>query len=187
MASAVNEACSEIIDKVNSSNLDYKMNQTPYSLHFSIRKKFTKISSYNEAPTNFGSLLNSQLSGNHIDLIRQELLNTRNEYLQLYNFYIEQKDANVKLEADNLVMLENLSAKEENENSSKALKIEVKTLQKKYENKCLEVKQMKTQIDDLNKEKNSLSVRLKASKKENHEQMKDFENKKMGLEKNISF
>ena len=99
MACAVNKACSEIIDKVNSSNLDYKMNQTPYSLHFSIRKKFTDISSYNQAPTDFGSLLNSQLSGNHIDLIRQELPNTRNEYLILHNYYIEEKDAKNKLKA----------------------------------------------------------------------------------------
>ena len=78
MDSAVNEACSKIIDNVNSSNLDYEMNQTPYSLHFSIRKKFTKISNGSQVPTDFGSLLHPQLSGNHVDLIRQELLNTRN-------------------------------------------------------------------------------------------------------------
>ena len=75
MASAVHEACSKIIYNVNSSNLDYKMNQTHYSLHFSIRKKFTKIS--NSTTTDFGSLLNPQLSGNYIDLFCQELLNTR--------------------------------------------------------------------------------------------------------------
>ena len=89
------------------------MNQTPYSFYFSIRNKFTKISNYNQASTDFGSLLNSHLSGNHIDLIRQELLNTRNEYLRLHNYYIEEKDAKNKLEAENRVLLENLSAKEE--------------------------------------------------------------------------
>ena len=101
MASAVHEVCSKIIDNVNSSNLDYKMKQTPYSLHFSIRKKFTKVSLC--TTTDFGSLLNPQLSGNHIDLFCQELLNTRNEYLNLYNYYIEEKDAKTKLEAENLV------------------------------------------------------------------------------------
>ena len=184
MASAVHEACSKIIDNVNSSNLDYKMNQTPYSLHFSIRKKFTKIS--NSTTTDFGSLLNPQLSGNHIDLFRQELLNTRNEYLNLYNYYIEEKDAKNKLEAENLVLSGNLSAKHEHENSLKALKVEHINLQEKYENKCMEVMQLKTQIDDLNKDKNTFSVRLKTSKKENHEQIKDFENKKIGFEKKIS-
>ena len=41
----VNAACSEIIDKVNTSGLDYSINLTPYSIHLSIRKKFSRISS----------------------------------------------------------------------------------------------------------------------------------------------
>ena len=48
MALKVNRICSEIIEKVSTSNLDFKMNQTPYSLHFSIRKKFSKTTAEEE-------------------------------------------------------------------------------------------------------------------------------------------
>ena len=39
---AVSIRCDEIIKKVINSNLDYKINQTPYSIYFSIRKKLSK-------------------------------------------------------------------------------------------------------------------------------------------------
>ena len=39
---SVDQTCESIIRHVNLSRLDYHMNQTPYSMHFSIRKKFVK-------------------------------------------------------------------------------------------------------------------------------------------------
>jgi hypothetical protein len=44
---AVNRMCSEIVEKVNLSGLDFKINQMPYSLHLSIRKKFSKTPNTN--------------------------------------------------------------------------------------------------------------------------------------------
>ena len=35
---AVHKMCSEIIEKVELSGLDFNINQTPYSIHFSIRR-----------------------------------------------------------------------------------------------------------------------------------------------------
>ena len=80
----VQQLCLEILDKVNSSNLDYKVNQTPYSLHVSISKKFTKVS----REVLQSSSLETPESNNQDDRLRQELLNTRNEYDKLYNFYL---------------------------------------------------------------------------------------------------
>ena len=43
MASVI---CEELIRNVTNSDLEYKMNQTPYTLFFSIRKKFNKNSNF---------------------------------------------------------------------------------------------------------------------------------------------
>ena len=43
---SVNQICEELIRNVTSSDLEYKMNQTPYSLFFSICKKFNKNSNF---------------------------------------------------------------------------------------------------------------------------------------------
>ena len=72
VAMAVNKACSDILDTVNRSKLDYKMNQTPYSLHFSIRKKFSKIST--QTLTDFTSLLHPEVSQDYGERLRQDLI-----------------------------------------------------------------------------------------------------------------
>ena len=55
---------------------------------------------------------------------------------------------------------------EESEAKTKSLNFENNCLKEKYETKCLEFKHLKTEIDVLNKNKSSLSVALKSSKKE---------------------
>ena len=39
---SVDQICESIIRQVNLSRLDHQINQTPYSMYFSIRKKFVK-------------------------------------------------------------------------------------------------------------------------------------------------
>ena len=184
---AVNKACYDILETVNKSNLDYKMNQTPYSLHFSIRKKFTK-SSTETPPTDFTSLLNPQpeVSEKYDDRLRQELLNTRNEYVKLYNFYIAEIEAKNKFESEFLVLLDKFEAKEKHEKDLKSLEAENKKLKEKVGVKSLELKQQKDQIDELKKENNTFSVALKASKKEKLKAIKDFEKDKKRLEEKLN-
>ena len=67
----VKQMCLEIIQQVDNSGLDYNINQTPYSIHFSIRKKFSKISS-KKSMVNAGPDRSVQN-----DYLRQELLNMR--------------------------------------------------------------------------------------------------------------
>ena len=49
--SSLDKTCEDVIRKVTTSNLDFKMKQTPYSIFFSIRKKFTKnVTKQDSAP-----------------------------------------------------------------------------------------------------------------------------------------
>ena len=67
----------------------------------------------------------------------------------------------------------------------KALRKENKALKEKLEHKSLEFGHFKTDSENDNKEKNVLSVALKASKTESKKQRKDFEKKNSELEKKL--
>ena len=178
MATA-NQICSAIFDEVNNSSLDFKMNQTPYSIHFSIRKKFSKYSS----PPVSSSL---GLSSSSVqDVLQQELLHVRNEYVKLYSLYETEKQRRSKLENDFDDALEKIAAIEKNENDLKVLKNENRKLTEKVEIKYIECKQLKCEIENLQKEKCVLSVALKASKKDSKEQSKSFEKKQVEMEKKL--
>ena len=94
---AVNKICEKIIKQVCLSNLDFQINQTPYSLYFSIRKKFIKGYKPNEA-------------GNVQDLakteeVKREALENENfyvkqEYQKLYNLYENKAGAEKHLEEE---------------------------------------------------------------------------------------
>ena len=79
----VNQVCTTIIDNVIHSGLDFSIHQTPYSIHFSLRKKYSKNSS-KKIPMNPPSS-NMLPQENQIQKFQQELLHTRNEYENLYN------------------------------------------------------------------------------------------------------
>ena len=81
----VNKVCAGIIEKVNDSQLDYSMNQTPYSIHLSIRKKFMKNSPQVSSDST-SSIFQNLHEDQTLERFRQELLHTRNEYNILYNF-----------------------------------------------------------------------------------------------------
>ena len=94
MSAIINNTCEEIIKNVVNSNLDYKMNQTPYSIHFSIRKKLNRNYNQNCEEIKFSG------ETNLIEGLRQELLYVRNEYQKLYGFYQSEMEARVKVEAE---------------------------------------------------------------------------------------
>ena len=116
------------------------MNQTPYSLHFSRRKKFSK----QLTPTDFPSLQETE-----IDLLRQALLNTTNEYQTLFTAFQAEHEAKSNLEIGNLNLSEALS-NEKIETNVKALKKDYKSISEKYENKSLDYNQPKLGSADCN-------------------------------------
>ena len=178
-----NQVCASIIEKVTSSRLDFSIHQTPYSLHFSLRKKFSKNS--NKIPLDYSSSTNASLSESQDDRLRQELLNTRNEYDRLFNWYMGEQEAKSKLEVEYQRALENLASIVRSEESVKDLKKVNKSLNDRIESKDLELKHLKSEVEDIKKDKNSLSVALKAAKAEAKEQLKDFEKQKNRLENSI--
>ena len=173
---AVNQVCATILDNVINSGLDFSINQTPYSIHFSLRKKYSRNSS-NKTLLNSPSLNTALPQETLVDNFRQELLHTRNEYVKLYDMYTAEQEARSKLDQENKELIENLAKKEENFENVKSLRNENKSLKEKLENKRFEVRHFKTDLENEKKEKNVLSVALKASKAETKERRKEFEKK----------
>ena len=177
----VNQTCASILEKVTSSGLDFSIHQTPYSIHFSLRRKFSKHC--DKIPLDYSSPLSSP--ENQDDRLQQQLLYTRKEYEKLYNLYLIESEAKQKLEEDYCKVLENVTKVENKDENVKAMKVENKALKEKLETKSLEFKQLKNDFDNVNKDKNALSVALKAAKAENKEQLKEFEKKKVESEKKL--
>ena len=163
MALKVNRICSEIIEKVNTSNLDFKMNQTPYSLHFSIRKKFSKRTAEEQVNQYFRGNVSEDLSQNN--MLGQELLNMRNEYEKLFKFYelemglrsnlekeLElQNKRSDKLKLELLRANEALGLKDHIEKESKKVKAEHLVYKDNCENKCIEIKNLQVDTENIKK------------------------------------
>ena len=173
---SVNQICEDLIRNVTNCDLDYKMHQTPFSLFFSIRKKFTKNSNYGASFQN--------------PVPSEELLHIRQEYRNLFNFFQAEVEAKQQIESQLISVKEEIVAKGDLisnfETEMKRLKIENRDLGGKFEEKCKEIKQLKTEVNSLNKDKNILGVANKSVKQELKEQNKTFEKRAVAYEKKIS-
>ena len=74
---SIDESCEKIIRQVCKSKLDFHMNQTPYSLYFSIRKKFVK----GHVPNSSGEVFRT------CESLESELFNVKKEYSKIYKMY----------------------------------------------------------------------------------------------------
>ena len=79
----VNEVCDDLIKRICSSNLTYQINQTPYSIYLSIRKKFVK--EFDPNVHNFAPLTteNSKIA------LENENIYVKYEYQKLVTTYLE--------------------------------------------------------------------------------------------------
>ena len=183
----VNQICEDLIRNVTNCELDYKMHQTPLSLFFSIRKKFSKHSTGGGA----SSFQNHQ--AHHVGLtenFREELFRVRNEYEKLLNFYQAGLVAYEQLKDQMHALNEELSSKnvlqKNQETEIKKLNHEAKSFGVKFEEKCKEVKQLKIEVNVLNQDKNALSVANKSAKQESKQQSKTFDKKVEAYERKIT-
>ena len=93
--SSVNQICESIIRPVTTSCPDFNMHQTPYSLHFSIHKKYSRnVTPYQHQDRSSSSLPEN----NQNQYLHQELLNMRNEYTKVFNFYQVEMTEKMNLE-----------------------------------------------------------------------------------------
>ena len=170
---SIDETCEHIVRQVCSSNLDFHMNQTPYSIYFSIRKKFIKGFSPQDNRTDFahqksetepfrtnGSVTNEKILEKEIKRLKVEL----------------EKKATVE---DDLNKLELFQKEIETEN--KMLRKELFDQKKKYEHKCTEIKTLQGEIQTLKKDnKKELSEKAKKHVKK----VKETKNVRIAEKKN---
>ena len=115
----INQQCASILDNLINSRLDFSIHQTPYSIHFSVRKKFSKHLN--------NTLLNDRQASEtthetEMNQVRQALLNTTTEYQKLALL------ENVKKEKNALSVVQ------------KASKVDSKEHEKEFEKKKIELK-----------------------------------------------
>ena len=112
-------------------------------------------------------------------------MHTRNEYVKLYNLYTAEHEARSKLEGEFTELIANNANEEQKVENVKTLGNGNKFLKEKLESKCLEVNHLKTDHENIKKEKNILSVALKASKADTKEQKKEIKKGNSELKKKI--
>ena len=83
----VNEVCENLIKNVCSSNLTYQINQTPYSLYISIRKKFVK--EFDPNSSSVSTVDNSK----RIEMLVNENYYVKTEFEKLLALYLDTKAA----------------------------------------------------------------------------------------------
>ena len=141
---SINQTCEDIVRVVNLSKLDYQMNQqTPYSMHFSIRKKFLKGHNPN--------LYNSPEVAKDC-----EIFHLKQEYQKLYDLYQIASAAEAKLSSD----LSNLKTEAD------ALKSDLIIANEDLSVKEEQIKSLEKNIVYIKIESNGNRVENAASKKE---------------------
>ena len=181
----------QIIDSVQKSNLNFQLQVSPFSAYISLKKSLVKDKS--------GSLLLPQKSPPLTVSSPQPSSNSESAKLiikinELESALVIQKNRYEDAVKDNEVTNQKLKDTEKKvvdenrklEIEKKALRQEIKTYVAKLEDKVLEVKKLKNDIDEQNKEKNALNVALKSAKQDVKSQSKAFEKKLTSFEKKVS-
>ena len=125
---SIDKTCETIIRQVCSSKLDYHMNQTPYSIYFSIRKKFVKGHSPNIVE--------------NVKLYTNEATGTEPKVKENI---LKGEISRLKLELEKKATLEEEFEKVEAVNN--AIKKELNVTKARYEQQCTEMKHLRADIE----------------------------------------
>ena len=166
-----------ILDDIQRSNLNFQLQVSPFSAYISLRKTLVKdLSGAVLLPPPKASVPPSLQSPTlHTDVakylvrineLEKDLLAMKDNHEDVVN---KCRDASAKLEKEN-----------------KALKLENKSLSEKLNSKALQINQLRVSVEDLNKEKNVLSVALKSVKQDLKAQSKSSDKKIAEYEKKLS-
>ena len=178
-----------ILDGIQKSNLNFQLQVSPFSAYISLKKTFVTDKSGSlllpRQPPPLPTTVLSSVPSSHSDIAKlvarvhelENVLETQKSRTE--EAVNDREDEHQKLNAciDNLRKLET---------ENKVFKEETKSLAKKLENKSLEVKQLKSKVEELNKEKNTLNVALKSAKQELKSQNKTFEKQLLASEKKVA-
>ena len=172
----------EILDRIQKSNLNYQMQISPFSAVISLKKSLIKDGSGSlllpPVHTAIGADVTKLVTKIHE--LESDLAVQKNNYDKAVN---EIENTCEKLRGLELIKTEFATSLEI---ENKKLKQEMKVLTSKIENKALEAKQLRGEIDILKKDKNVIEVALKSSKQDLKSQNQITERKFMAYEKKIN-
>ena len=158
------EALNEIIQNIQSSNLNFNVNHTPFSAYITIRSSFNK----NYAPPPPVPVSIDHLNARNYDSEKVKELEQENLILCLQVKSLEKENCLIRTEFENLSKSikthdsANLKAKSE----VSTIQEEKRMLQIKHEKVCAEIRSLKSEKEDLLLELKNYSVADKSKTKE---------------------
>ena len=180
------ERCDQILWLIKHSNLNFRAEETPFSLNVTIRKKFiNRWAAYEEGvETEMPDDVTAKL------LDEQKMLL---EQLEQARLTIEAKDIKI---ADMSNRVHDLTNKLEiseskiefaarDDSMAEAVSEEKRQLQIKHEKVCSDIKHLKQENADLRKDLGSTNVALKAARKQVQEESKKSEKDMLVLNTNV--
>ena len=192
--SDIQNSCLLILSTIRSSNLNYSIQETPYSIFLTLRKSHTKSknistesqSSLEQFAPETTEILNIQKEKDSL-LKRCHFLENVNQDLKSnLEEATAQNELNLKTIGDLETIVETLHTKIDSTEKEvdhtiarklKAVDDERRFLQNKHEKICVENRKCKNENEELNKEINSLKVSLKSSRKETKDVVNRYEKK----------
>ena len=175
------QAFDEILDGIQKSNLNYQMQISPFSAFISLKKSLTKDEN--------GSLIlppvQPAIGADVVKLVTRIHDLESNLAVQKSNYDEVVNELEIAREKVRGLELTKNKVATSLEIENKTLKQETKALASKLENKALENKQLRGEIDVLSRDKNAIQVALKSAKQDLKSQNIITENKMMAYEKKI--
>ena len=178
------QTCDSLLSSVKSSNLNFSLIETPFSVTLTIRKSFVKDKNGFVRKSIFGGI--SQQNCHVLDE-KQLLKNSALRDLHEAELAIKAKDDQIAEFEATVKHLKNKLEVSRTETDNfvdakvKVIKDEKRSLQIKHEKMCSETKTVKQENENLKKELNSLNVALKSAKKEIKDTSKEFERNILSL------
>ena len=156
---------------IKNSGLSFQVKETPFSLDINLKKRFVNL--WNQ---NYGSPVSNQspphVSPQHHHEPKHNIQQTNSELLCQIN--------SLKVHFEEVSRHKNEASQElfELDRAHRTLLKENKELLKYHEQVCSELKVVKKEKENIEKENNSLSVALKTSKNTHEESLGNFEKKR---------
>ena len=191
----IQNSCFSVLDTIRSSNLNYSIQETPYSIFLTLRKSLIKspnlpvpgVRSSTQQLVQDTTLV-SNLQEENLSLKRRcQFLENSNEVLKnnleeaIIDSEITRKTIH-DLEDEHETMNKKLDKTEKEVENAIARKIkpvieEKRSLQSKHEKICAEYKALRVEKEELCKEISHFKVALKTSRKETKDVVKNYEKK----------
>ena len=176
------QAFDNILNGIQRSNLNFQLQVSPFSAQISLKKSLIKDRSGSFILPSPPLQVAASSSSSLISPVNNDLANLVARNISLENELSIQKTNIVNAISDREEAIEKLINLEK---KLEAVKQENKTLVAKLENKSGEIKLLKSNIEDLSKEKNSINVALRSAKQDIKAQGKISEKKMSEYEKKI--